>query len=233
MQTQNVKLTQLKANEANPRTITAEKFDKLVTSLLVFPSMLELRPIVVDGQLVVLGGNMRLRALTAIATMSPGEILGKLNASRDFAAKTATERDRLTEYWNAWLDNPTATVTSATSLTDAEKREFIIKDNVGFGEWDFDALANEWDSAELNEWGVGAWDDGLDPDKLGEGFSLPDGDKPTQQRMAFIVSDSQSEAIKQALSDAMPETKDMVFDNDNRNGNALFYIVSQWAEQRK
>lgn len=141
-------------NGANPRTITKEKFSKLVTSILVLPKMLELRPIVVDNTFTALGGNMRLRALNDISTMTDDEVAQALNASRDFQKKTEAERTLLIEYWSRWRDTPTAPVIKASELSDAEQREFIIKDNVGFGEWDMDALANEWDAEELNDWGM-------------------------------------------------------------------------------
>lgn len=144
-------------NGANPRTITKDKFSKLVTSILVLPKMLELRPIVVDNTFTALGGNMRLRALNDISTMTDDEVAQALNASRDFQKKTEAERTLLIEYWARWRDTPTAPVIKASELTDEEQREFIIKDNVGFGEWDMDALANEWDTEDLTDWGLDLW----------------------------------------------------------------------------
>ena len=157
MKTEIVKLTQIKVNGANPRTITDEKFDKLINSILVLPKMLELRPIVVDDTFVALGGNMRYRALTAIESMSIDELAQRLSGLRDYNKKTEAERQHLINYWGAWKDNPTAPVIKASELSEAERREFIIKDNVGFGDWDIDALANEWDSEELDDWGVDVW----------------------------------------------------------------------------
>lgn len=119
--------------------------------------MLDLRPIVVDNTMVALGGNMRYRALSAIADMSEDELRERLSGIRDFQKKTQAEQDNLVEYWLRWKDKPTAPVIRASELTDAEQREFIIKDNVGFGEWDMDALANEWDNDDLVDWGVDVW----------------------------------------------------------------------------
>jgi DNA modification methylase len=104
-------------NPSNPRIIKDDKFKKLVKSIQEFPQMLELRPIVVDSNMVVLGGNMRLKASIA-AGLKEVDIL------------------------------------IADQLTDEQKAEFIIKDNVGFGEWDWDLLANEWDVDALTEWGL-------------------------------------------------------------------------------
>lgn len=162
MMTEIIKLSQISVNAANPRTIKDSKFDKLVTSLLVLPKMLELRPIVVDNTMTALGGNMRYRALCAIVDLDEHDIRTRLNASKDYQAKTQAERDALVDYWLAWKDNPTAPVINANNLSDAEKREFVIKDNVSFGDWDFDALANEWDANDLNEWGVGVWEENDD-----------------------------------------------------------------------
>ena len=157
MKTEKVKLSQIQVNGANPRTITKEKLSKLVTSILVLPKMLELRPIVVDNTFTALGGNMRLRALNDISTMTDDEVAQALNASRDFQKKTEAEKTLLIEYWARWRDIPTAPVIKASELTDEEQREFIIKDNVGYGEWDMDALANEWDAEELYDWGLDVW----------------------------------------------------------------------------
>ena len=146
-----IEITRLKENANNPRSISKEKFMKLVKSLLTFPEMLQLRPIVVDNNLMVLGGNMRLKALHHILQMSVndmGNIIGDI----------AEERRRvLIERWRNWQSHALVDVAKADELTDEQKREFIIKDNVGFGEWDMDALANEWNTAQLQEWGLDLW----------------------------------------------------------------------------
>lgn len=162
MKIESANLSQLQVNVANPRIIKDEKFGKLITSILVLPKMLNIRPIVVDDTMTALGGNMRLRALSAIAEMSEEEIRQRLSDSRDFKKKTELEQNNLVDYWLAWKDKPKTPIIKASELSDAEKREFIIKDNVGYGEWDYDALANEWDSEELDDWGVDVWQD--DPD---------------------------------------------------------------------
>jgi len=117
---QQVKISKLKGNPNNPRVIKNDKFKKLVKSIQEFPEMLKLRPIVVDEDLIVLGGNMRLKA------------------SKDAGLK------------EVWIE-------VAEGLTEEQKKEFIVKDNVGFGEWEWDMLANEWDSSKLTEWGLDVW----------------------------------------------------------------------------
>ena len=158
MKTETVKLSQIQVNRANPRQITDAKFQKLIDSILALPKMLELRPIVVDDMMTALGGNMRFRALSAIAGMDDAELTGRLDANRDVQKKTGAEREVLRDHWLKWKDSPTATIIKASTLTAEEQREFIIKDNVGFGEWDMDALANEWDIKDLNNWGLDKWD---------------------------------------------------------------------------
>ena len=117
MNIQKVKISEVKPNKDNPRTISKDKRKKLVQSIQEFPEMLKIRPIVVDSDMVVLGGNMRLQA-----------------------CKDA----KLKEIY----------IIKADELTEQQKREFIVKDNVGFGEWDWDVLANEWDIDELEGWGL-------------------------------------------------------------------------------
>jgi hypothetical protein len=119
---QQIKISKIKANADNPRIIKNDKFKKLVKSIQEFPEMLKLRPIVVDEDMIVLGGNMRLKASKAAG---------------------------LKEVW----------IEVAEGLTEEQKKEFIVKDNVGFGEWEWDMLANEWDSVQLAEWGLDVWQD--------------------------------------------------------------------------
>jgi len=115
--TEKVSIKDVKTNPNNPRIIRDEKFKKLIKSIQEFPQMLELRPIVVDSDMVVLGGNMRLKACQAAGLKEVPILI-------------------------------------ADQLTDEQKDEFIIKDNVGFGEWDWDLLANEWDVEALTDWGL-------------------------------------------------------------------------------
>ena len=117
MEVLKVKISDVKTNPKNPRLIKDDKFRKLVKSIQEFPQMLELRPIVVDENNIVLGGNMRLKAC------------------KEFGLKEVF-------------------IVRANDLTDEQKDEFIVKDNVGFGEWDWDMLANEWEVDKLEEWGL-------------------------------------------------------------------------------
>lgn len=154
MKTETVKLSQVQVNEANPRTITNEKFQKLVNSVLALPKMLELRPIVVDNMMVALGGNMRFRALTVISDLSEDELKSRLFSINDVKKKTEGEQQALLTHWLRWRDSPTAIIIKASELSDAEQREFIIKDNIGYGEWDTDSLTAQWDNEELVDWGI-------------------------------------------------------------------------------
>lgn len=195
---QQVKINQVKGNPDNPRIIKNDKFKKLVKSIQEFPEMLKLRPIVVDEDMMVLGGNMRLKA------------------SKDAGLK------------EVWIE-------VAEGLTEEQKKEFIVKDNVGFGEWEWDMLANEWDSVELAEWGLDVWQNEDDIETSDE-FSLPDGDKAPFQQMTFALADQQAEQIKNTIAD-IKKTEEYKYcetmGNENGNGNALYLIVSQWQEQKK
>lgn len=154
MKTEEIALSRVVENEENPRTITTEKFQKLVKSILVFPRMLTLRPIVVDETFKVLGGNMRLKALRHITTMQDDGILAKLEEDTHL---TEAERNLAIAYWRLWQEKPTVTIVKADDLTEAQKREFIIKDNVGFGDWDTDMLNNGWNTDLLKDWGIESW----------------------------------------------------------------------------
>ena len=119
--------------------------------------------------------------------------------------------------------------------TEQQQKEFIIKDNASFGEWDWSDLANNWDSEELTDWGVDIIGFSNVQD-LGEDFSLPNGDKSPFQQMTFTLADEQAEQIKNAIEE-IKSTEEYKYaetmGNEKSNGNALYLIVMQWAEQKK
>lgn len=168
MNTETINLTQVNVNAKNPRKISDPQLQRLVKSLLVFPEMLQLRPIVVDETNTALGGNMRYRALTAITTMSADEIRETLETSLDYNKKTEAEKNILLDHWAEWQQNPTAIIVRASQLTETQKREFIIKDNVAFGDWDDKALTADFDPDELVDWGLGDIDDTPDEEEAEE-----------------------------------------------------------------
>ena len=114
-----VKINEIKLNPNNPRLIKDDKFAKLVKSIKDFPEMLNIRPIVVNDDMIILGGNMRFKA-----------------------CKEAGLKE--------------VPIIKASGLTEEKQREFLIKDNISGGEWDW-GLLQEWDSLELEEWGVDVW----------------------------------------------------------------------------
>lgn len=195
MQVEEIKLSRVKTNKENPRTITKDKFNKLVNSILVFPKMLQLRPIVVDGKMTALGGNMRNEALKVIAKMQPDEIAEHLAGIADFVKKTKGERDALVEYWGKWLENPTALIIRADQLSEQEREQFIVKDNVSFGTWNYDALSSKWDNSLLNDWGMDVWQ------------TAPVAFQPTTASTGYIPSapdESEIDDPVDAFNDALP-----------------------------
>ena len=170
-------IKQIKPNTNNPRVIKGDKFKKLVQSIKDFPEMLKLRPIVIDEDNVVLGGNMRLRACTEAGL----------------------------------TDVP---VKVAKGLTEDQKKEFIVKDNVGFGEWDWDILANEWEAVKLEEWGLTGFpfeeeleakeDDYSEPDNMKVDVVLGDLIEIGEHRL--LCGDStDSELINKVLNNEVAE----------------------------
>lgn len=157
MKIEQVKLTQIKINTENPRQIGKVKFQKLIDSLLVFPAMMEIRPIVVDGLMAAIGGNQRLAALRAIAKMDVDEMAQRIFGSPEYQDRTEAEKKQLVDFWETWRQKPTAYIINAKTLTAAERRQFIIKDNVSYGQWDYDALANKWDNNRLEAMGLDVW----------------------------------------------------------------------------
>jgi hypothetical protein len=125
------KISKVKSNPNNPRVIKDDKFTKLVNSIKEFPKMLEIRPIVVNDDMIVLGGNMRLKACKAAGLKE-------------------------------------VPIIKASDLNEDEQRQFIIKDNVSGGEWDWEMLNNEWDAEQLEEWGLDVADFNNEENKEGE-----------------------------------------------------------------
>jgi len=133
-------IEQLKLNPENPRLIKDHRFEALKKSIQDFPEMLHIRPLVVDENYVVLGGNMRLQALLQLQ----------------------------------YVEVPVLVI---TGLTEQQKREFIIKDNASFGEWNWDELANNWSDLDLPSWidVPSSWteEEPSGEDLLGEGAGKP------------------------------------------------------------
>mgnify|MGYP003120417172 CR=1 FL=1 len=193
-----LEINKLIPNKNNPRFIKNDKFKKLVNSIKEFPEMLELRPIILDEDMVILGGNMRFKACIEAG-------LKEVN------------------------------VKIAKGLSEEQKLEFIVKDNVGFGEWEWDLLGNEWNSVKLDEWGLDTWKN-IDDLETSDSFNLPDGDKNPFQQMKFVLADEQSEKIQEAISKIkMTEEFKYVetFGNENSNANALYLLIMKWEEQKK
>jgi len=193
-----VKINSVKLNPNNPRIIKDDKFKKLVQSIKDFPEMLNIRPIVVNQDMIILGGNMRYKACKEAGLKEVPIIV--------------------------------------TDLSEEKQREFLIKDNTSGGEWDWEVLANEWNAQELENWGLDITGFDVNAEDYGEDFSLADGDKTPFQQMTFTLADEQAEQIKNAIADikATEEYKYCeTLGNENSNGNALYLIIMQWAEQRK
>ncbi len=133
-----VKISDVKVNPNNPRLIKDDKFAKLVKSIKDFPQMLKIRPIVVNRDMVVLGGNMRLKACKEAGLKEVPIII-------------------------------------ADELTEEQQREFLIKDNVSGGEWDWNVLANEWDAEQLNEWGLDIPEFETEVEAEEDDFDVPEG----------------------------------------------------------
>ena len=133
MDFQLVDIKTVKKNPNNPRIIKDDKFLKLVSSIKEFPKMLEIRPIVVNADMIVLGGNMRLKACIEAGLKQ-------------------------------------VPIIKADDLTEDEQRQFIIKDNVSGGEWDWEMLSNEWDAEKLDEWGLDVpnWSEGVIENEMNE-----------------------------------------------------------------
>jgi hypothetical protein len=174
MKIEKVKVSAIKNNPKNPRLIKDDKFFKLVKSVKEFPQMLELRPIVVNEDMIVLGGNMRLKACIEAGYKE-------------------------------------VTIVKAKDLTPEQQNEFIIKDNVGFGEWDWDMLANEWNSEDLTEWGLDVWQQSAEVD-----YSILDEEDVSEQL------EQMTDGVKKAIQ----------IEFEAEHYNEAFELVKFWRDKK-
>jgi hypothetical protein len=211
-----IKISQVKNNPNNPRVIKDHDFYVLVNSIKTTPGFMEFRPVIIDYNNMVLCGNQRLRACIYLGHK---EIWTDLftQEKADEMNKEAQKEGRPTKTYLEYC------------------KAITIVDNTHAGTWDWDMLANEWDSVELDEWGLSNWKN-MDDIETSDSFTLPDGDKAPFQQMTFTLADKQAEQIKNAIAD-IKQTEEYKYTetmgNENSNGNALYLIIMQWAEQKK
>jgi DNA modification methylase len=208
-----VKISEVKSNPNNPRIIKDDKFQKLVKSIKEFPEMLNIRPIVVNADMVVLGGNMRLKA-----------------------CKEAGIKE--------------VAIIKAEDLTEDQQKQFIIKDNVGFGEWDWEDLANNWDAEQLTDWGLDipdfkpqvleaeedefdVPDGGIDTDiVLGDLFEIGEhrllcGDSTDSDQVAKLMNGQKADMAHNDPPYGMKKENEGVL-NDNLNYDDLLDFNREW-----
>jgi hypothetical protein len=183
MQSIKTKISDVKLNPNNPRLIKDDNFKKLVQSIKDFPEMLDIRPIVVNSDMVILGGNMRFKA-----------------------CKEAGLKE--------------VPIIVADKLTEEQQREFLIKDNVSGGEWDFEILANEWDVEKLEDWGLDMpIDEKIDKLEDGEEILLEQAIqlKPKRQYVVIMCNEENTDwdELKEILN--LPTVKRGGFTKDKTN----------------
>lgn len=194
-------IAQIKSNPKNPRIIKDDKFAKLVKSIKDFPEMLEKRPLVcftdTDGKLVVLGGNMRLKAAKEVGLKELPVVL-------------------------------------ADDWSEEQKNEFLIKDNIGFGEWQWDELANEWDAEQLGEWGLDIPNFSTSVDFSDEEVDLStfkdSADKYLSNQVRQILLTFDVDTHKKTLERLLSIQKD--FDLKEDNSTALIKLLDYYEESR-
>ena len=174
MKIENVKLSDIKLNPNNPRLIKDDKFKKLVQSIIDFPEMLKIRPIVVNEDMIILGGNMRFKA-----------------------CKEAGLKE--------------VPIIKTKGLSEEKQREFLIKDNIAGGEWDWNLLANEWDEIKLTEWGLDVWQPTAEVD-----YSILDGEDVSEQ-----LSDM-TNGVKKAIQ----------IEFEAEHYDEAYQLVKFWREQK-
>nr|DAS34857.1 MAG TPA: ParB protein [Caudoviricetes sp.] len=195
---------QLDGLPANPRSITKEKLELLQQNIKEYPEMLSLRGLMVYP---LMGGHY----ITVGGNM-------RLRALQSLG----------------YTEAPCIVIPKETPME--RLKAYSVIDNNSFGKWDWDMLANEWEESQLTDWGVDLPIFGdetkVNPNDYGDSFSLPDGDKKNVETITFTLSSEQAEFIKEQIKVSQYDEAD-TFGNTNKNGNALYAIVKQWADVRK
>ena len=146
------------------------------------------------------------KRLVAILDMSPIEIKGIIEKSLKMQKKTQFERDSLLDYWIKWKANPIVEIEDASDLTEDERKEFIAKDNIEYGEWDNDELANVWEEDDLVEWGLDIWkDDGKDYSEKNKEIDVNGLNDEVTLKLKFSESKYNQVKLKLAEIDGSPE----------------------------
>ena len=191
-----VKINEIKLNPNNPRLIKDDKFAKLVQSIKDFPEMLEIRPIVVNDDMIILGGNMRFKA-----------------------CKEAGLKE--------------VPIIKASGLSTEKQREFLIKDNVSGGEWDFELL-KEWDALELESWGLDLPIFETSNDNSDDNIDLStfkdSADKYLNNQIRQILLTFDVDTHKKTLDRLLSVQKD--FDLEEDNSNAVIKLLDFYEENR-
>ena len=185
MNSSRVELKVVKENRNNPRKISSSKLFTLVRSILTLPKMLELRPLVVDDKYTIIGGNMRYKALNIISQMSAEEIEKEI-FSIVYDQKTNAEKHSLVEYWKNWTVHPVVDIVKADELSPEEKKQFIFKDNLNYGEWD-EYLLQGFDKFLLVEMGVMEWEEDAQQPMTEEKQELIERQPEPKERKRIIV----------------------------------------------
>ena len=189
-----INVSLLKPNKDNPRTIKKDQLEKLKKSIKAFPRMLELRPIIVDDNLVVLGGNMRLRALKELGIEEVPYI-------------------------------------KAEDLTEEQKQEFIIKDNVNYGDWNWETLSLEWDLNSIGDWGLDI------PSWLNDDDEEPTFDEDINSKYLDTYVNAKIKQIVLFLSaeqyeDTLEKLEGIMEDNDlESNTEAILFLIKYYRKE--
>lgn len=145
-------ITELHLLENNPRKISDFMMGKLIESLLVFPAMLDLRPIIKNGSDEVIGGNQRLAALQKILLMSDEEIVSTMERQAKYRERSDEEKKNMLDFWKEWKQNPVTECRDASELTEEEQKEFLAKDNLHYGEDDQNILIHNFDLSLIEDY---------------------------------------------------------------------------------
>lgn len=216
------RITELLINPDNPRTMSEFMEGKLIESILVFPNMLELRPILINKTNLVIGGNQRVTVLNKILEMDPMEIEDFLFNQKKYRKASSEEQQALLEFWEKWKSEPVVPVRILDNITLEEEKEILVKDNLHYGEDDVDVLKKHFDRESIGDYlGTVAWNLYDYSDKMNDQMLDTKKTYPQRFKCGYVecqITDEEFRLLNEALDKYLAE-------NDGISDGFLTYIM--------
>lgn len=210
-------------NPINPRELSEFAEGKLIESILIFPKMLQLRPILIDEENVALGGNQRAYCLKKIVDMTDEEIVEAMFNQKKYRMAAAKQQEAIQKFWKKWKKKPLAWVRPVEGLTPEEKKELLVKDNMHYGEDDLNVMKQHFDREMIHDilgsvpWNLYDYDDKINDAAIEQ--VRVNSQKFTCGYVSVVITDEELVMLNEALDQYLAE-------HDGGTDGFLMHILS-------